>query len=170
VRTPSYAIFLNCSPSIPIHPTRGLRQGDPLSPYPLILVLEGLSSALELQCAKKQFTPMRASRRGPPISHLLYADDCLLFSKADLANCKILHDTIHQFCLQSGQRVNLQKSSLFISPNVPRRFRRLLAHALGLSLAPQHNKYLGLPILSGGVTKETHSAIQSRVESKIQGW
>jgi len=63
-------------------PTRGIRQGDPISPYLFLLCVEGLS------CLLKSVGPVYLSRgvrvgvHAPWISHLLFADDCIVFSEA----------------------------------------------------------------------------------------
>jgi hypothetical protein len=63
-------------------PYRGLRQGDPLSPFLFLLVADGLSTLLQSEVEAKTIDPIRICRRAPSISHLLFADDSLLFFKA----------------------------------------------------------------------------------------
>ncbi|KAL9662891.1 hypothetical protein QQ045_027726 [Rhodiola kirilowii] len=62
-------------------PQRGLRQGDPLSPYLFILCTEWLSSKLNALHMNGRFSGLRIARHAPPLTHLLYADDCLLLFK-----------------------------------------------------------------------------------------
>lgn len=63
-------------------PSRGLRQGDPLSPYLFLLVAEGLCTLLNKEVAVGGLTPIKVARGSPGISNLLFADDSLLFFKA----------------------------------------------------------------------------------------
>jgi len=78
----TYAIRLNDQPCRMITPTRGLRQGDPLSPYLFLLCVEGLLALLHKALLRNELKGVSASARGPQISHLFFADDSLIFCKA----------------------------------------------------------------------------------------
>ena len=64
--------------------TRGLRQGDPLSPYLFLMCAEGLSSALDQAEKVRGIEGIRVCRDAPSVSHLLFADDSLIPMKADI--------------------------------------------------------------------------------------
>lgn len=64
--------------------------------------------------------PMIAGLRGPKISHLIFADDLLLFDEASLEQMRIILDCLHCFFDSSGQNVNPQKTSIVFSKNVVR--------------------------------------------------
>lgn len=66
---------LNC-----FKPTRGIRQGDPLSPYIFILCMEYLGYLINKECMDKSLEPMKASRDNVGISHLFFGDDLMLFA------------------------------------------------------------------------------------------
>ena len=74
-----YRVLLNGQPHGLITPQRGLRQGDPLSPYLFIMCSEALNSNIKKAERMKQLTGMKVARACPAISHLLFADDCLFF-------------------------------------------------------------------------------------------
>ncbi|XP_019184779.1 PREDICTED: uncharacterized protein LOC109179736 [Ipomoea nil] len=104
VTTVSYNFMINGSRSTPITPTRGLRQGDPLSPYLFIICAEGLSVLLQRAQDKGLIHGCRVARGAPPISHLFFADDSLLFFRAnmqeasEIKNCLLLYESL------SGQK------------------------------------------------------------------
>jgi len=80
ITTVSFSILVNDESSGLIQPTRGIRQGDPLSPYIFILCMEALSSALLKESdSPKSGIGIKLSPRSERVPCLLFADDCLLF-------------------------------------------------------------------------------------------
>ncbi|KAL4341293.1 hypothetical protein GQ457_08G031750 [Hibiscus cannabinus] len=65
-------------------PRRGLRQGDPLSPFLFLFCTEGLLVALTAAQHEGHLPGVRASKHGPPVNHLLFADDNLVFLRNDI--------------------------------------------------------------------------------------
>jgi hypothetical protein len=79
VSSVSFSILINGKPSNPFTPQRGLRQGDPLSPYLFILcanVLYGLITRAEQE---EKLHGIKIAHSAPAISHLFFADDSLFF-------------------------------------------------------------------------------------------
>lgn len=83
----------------PIIPHRGLRQGDPLSPYLFILVMEGLSAMINKQETRGNIHGISISKGAPRVSHLLFADDCLLFFKANPLEFQVFKDVLEEYAL-----------------------------------------------------------------------
>ena len=98
ISTVSTSILVNGGTLDPILPFRGIRQGDPLSPYIFILCMDFLGQLIEEECSKKRWNPVRASKSGLAFSHLFFADDLVLFVKADQANCLVIREVLHDFC------------------------------------------------------------------------
>ena len=83
VRTVSYFILVNGEPKGLINPTRGIRQGDPLSPFLFLLCSEGLRGLISKAARAKEINGFSICKRGPKLTHLFFADDSLLFCKAN---------------------------------------------------------------------------------------
>lgn len=79
-----YNVLVNSESVGPIEPGRGLRQGDPLSPYLFILISEGLSTLIKGLVDRGEIHSDQICRGAPSVSHLVFADDCFLFCRANL--------------------------------------------------------------------------------------
>jgi hypothetical protein len=83
VTTVSYCVKFNGTLLDSFSPSRGLRQGDPLSPFLFLFVVDGLSALLQKKVQEQSIQALRVCRRAPWVSHLLFADDSLLFFRAN---------------------------------------------------------------------------------------
>jgi hypothetical protein len=108
-----YAVKVNGSLTSLVVPSRGIRQGDPISPYLFLLCTEGLSCLLQKKEGLGELQGLCNGRRGPSISHLLFADDSIFFARSDPRSVETLKNALDTYCEASGQKVNLQKSSVF---------------------------------------------------------
>lgn len=99
-------------------PSRGIRQGDPLSPYLFILCIERLFQMIGLAVKHNLWKPICLTKGGPKLSHFAFADDLLLFTKASLEQVHILQTIMDLFCKISRQKISKDKSSVFFSKNV----------------------------------------------------
>lgn len=84
----TYSVLINGEPTQTIHPSRGLRQGDPLSPYLFLLCFEGLHFLLQRAVKSRQIRGVSICKRGLRLTHLFFADDSLVFCKASLSECQ----------------------------------------------------------------------------------
>ncbi|XP_065639085.1 uncharacterized protein LOC136071559 [Quercus suber] len=166
----STSLLLNGGSLDPFLPSRGIRQGDPLSPYLFILCMEFLGHLIEGKCAAKLWTPVKASRSGPAFSHLFFADDLVLFASATPENCSVISSVLQEFCNKSGQKVSEAKSRVFFSPNVDLDQRDALSSILGFRATTNLCKYLGFPIKHPGRQRHDFGAILDRVKKKLAGW
>nr|KAJ0186732.1 hypothetical protein LSAT_V11C900472190 [Lactuca sativa] len=92
---------------------RGIRQGDPLSPFLYIIMAEGLHIAMEMAIEKGIFEGIQLPCQGLIISHLQYADDVIFMGTWSIENAKNLIKILRCFKLSSGLKVNMSKSELF---------------------------------------------------------
>ena len=84
ISTVTYFVRINGMPHGHIVPSRGLQQGDPLSPYIFLLCAEGLSALIKKGVGDGQLKGISVCRNRPKLSHLFFTDDSLIFCKASL--------------------------------------------------------------------------------------
>ena len=75
----TYSVLINGEPHGHIVPTRGLRQGDPLSPYLFLTCAEGLHGIIGSAASKDEIQGLPICKSGPRITHFLFANDTLIF-------------------------------------------------------------------------------------------
>ena len=143
--SPSFSVLVNGSPNGMIQSNRGLRQGDPLSPYLFSLVMEVFTLRLEsgLRSGRWQtYCPVGC----PEVSHLLFADDILIFLKPSRRNINYPFQMIEEFGMESGLHINKSKSAIFFAKSV--RSALLLVRDVQISIGTLLVKYLGLLLFS----------------------
>lgn len=170
VTSVSFSVMINGSPYGRIQPSRGLRQGDPLSLSLFILTADVLSSIMAHAEATHRIVPLRISIGGPPVSHLLLADDSLFFIKADHKNGDNLMKNFDAYERASGQQINIEKSTITFGDNVFLHNRNAIQQILQISKIGGGGKYLGLPEQFTQRKKEIFSYLKKSVLSKIDGW
>lgn len=153
-----------------VTPERGIRQGNPLSPYLFLLCSEGLSNLLRKAEERKRLSGIKISRGGPSITHLFFADDSMIFCKADKVQAEELKNILDMYAKGSGQLINLEKSSVFFSKNMRQQSKEEVAHSLGNIQIAHQGKYLGLPMVISRSKEQIFGFIKDKVKSKICNW
>jgi len=106
----NYQVLINGEKVGPIVPKRGLRQGDPLSPSLFILCAEGLSALLKRTEARGDIHGVKVCRGASLLTHLLFADDCFLFCRANMRETTKMKEILQAYEVMLGQAINFQKS------------------------------------------------------------
>lgn len=122
----------------------------PLVILPFVLCMERLAHWIEACVQGGAWKPVKASRNGPCISHLFFADDIMLFAEASEDQEALIRTGLQYFCLASGQKVNFQKSTVFFSLNVSNEVANDLSQNLGIAITQDIGKYLGFNLLHKG--------------------
>lgn len=170
ISSSSFRVLWNGEKTREFYPNHGLRQRDPLSPYLFVLCMERLGHMVNMLVDNGCWKPITLARNGPKLTHLCFADDIILFARADVEQARTVKNCLETFCQDAGLRVSLQKSSLIKSRNVPTTFAQTLSSILGISLTKKMGKYLGVPSLQKRVTGRTYNEVLERMQQKLQGW
>ncbi|KAK2394877.1 hypothetical protein QL285_056661 [Trifolium repens] len=166
----NYSVLVNFEKVVPICPCRGLRQGDPLSPYLFILVTEGLTALIKKSLASGDLHGVQICRGAPVVSHLLFADDCFLFCRSSVAETTQMMKILKTYEEASGQEINLTKSEVFFSRNLSIAAQEDLSNIMGVRHVLGTDNYLGLPSMIGRKKKSVFSYIKDRIWKRINSW
>jgi hypothetical protein len=165
-----YAVLVNGIPTGKIFPSRGIRQGDPISPYLFLICAEVLSAMLSRADRMGVLEGVPTSRRGPRINHLFFADDSLLFCRADGNHWNKLSNILHTYEIASGQRLNSTKTAIYFSRNTAAEVKQQILDMSGIPSSQRYDTYLGLPALVGKSRTKEFKGIIDRVWKRLQDW
>lgn len=131
--------------------------------------MEVLGALIIEKCDAKLWDPIKASRGGLAFSHLFFANDLVLFTKADRKYCLVVRDVPDSFCSLSSQKVSNAKSRVFFSPNVNTNTKADLCEILEFRSTLTLGKYLGFPINHSGM-RQDFGFIIKHIQSRLTGW
>ena len=148
----------------------GLRQGDPLSSYLFVLGAEVLTRLVKREQGRGRLTghPLDLGHRY--IGHLLYADDCLLVAHASVEEVGVVREVLKEYCVISGQQVNITKSLIIFGSEVHHRHRRSINRILQMSESRCLIQYLGVTIGMKRLPISAFNHILERVRNKLSTW
>ena len=165
-----YRVLLNGQPKRNIIPERGLRQGDPLSPYIFIMCTEALVTNIRKTEREKHLTGIKVAKACPPISHLLFADDSIFFCKAKREECQIIFRILKEYEVASGKHIHFEKSSIQFGHKVEEDLRHEMRDILGIQNLGGMGSYLGIPESLGGSKVQVFGFVQERLNNRVNGW
>lgn len=157
--SPSFVVLVNDTPTKTFIPSRGIRQGCPLSPYLFIMSMEILSTLILSMERNMLYESVKLNHCSSTFSHLAFADDVLLFGKCSLHNitqAKVIIQTFEQW---SGQPINFDKSSIFFSKKTDPHMCQLYQNLFGVKPMDPKDKYLGHKILQSKNRVKTYSEL-----------
>ena len=125
IRSVTYSTLLNGQPYGLISLSRGLRQS-----YLFLLINEDLQALFKKVDENGNIRGVSLCVASPCVSHLLFADDSLLFCRAIVEECGHVLDILKNYEETSGQKVNRDKTSLFFSKSIPNETKSSIKQAL----------------------------------------
>jgi len=165
----SISVLVNESPTDEFKPERGLRQGDPLAPFPFLIVAEGLTGLVRQAIKANFLSGLRIGRKEVEISILQFADDTLFFCKDSFSNVVTLKAILRGFEIASGLKINFHKSKIE-GINVHR--NNILCYMKTLNGAEMGVpfKYLGLEVGGNLRRKKFCEPVIDKLEARLSTW
>ncbi|XP_074352984.1 uncharacterized protein LOC141692144 [Apium graveolens] len=170
VKSISYSFLRDGDVFGEIIPQRGVRQGDPISPFMYIICAEGLSGMIRVHEECGLLHGRKIANKAPSISHLLFAYDCYFFLKAKKSEAITLKSALQRYEVLSGQIINYEKSEVVFSPNTNEEDRMEVCESLGVRQVQKPGKYLGMPMNVGSSKTEVFGFLVNRVQQRLKGW
>ena len=165
-----YSVLINGQPHGFFHSTRGVKQGDPLSPTLFILAAEVLSRGLNAVYDNLWYTGFGLPKWSPKINHLAYADDTIIFTSSCEISLNLIMDVLAQYELASGQLINRGKSSVYMHHKVDEATFLKVERVTGINRHAFPLMYLGCPIYYGRACLAFYAELINKVRNKLQGW
>ena len=109
-------------------------------------------------------------RAGSKLTHLFFADDCLIFCKSTLEECNKIQKLLACYEAALGQVINKEKTTLCFSRNIDEATQEAIKVALDIPAIRYYEKYLGLPSLVGRNRTACFTQIKERIWGRMQGW
>lgn len=101
----------------------------------------------------EKWKEVKVARGGTSFSHIFFADDLVLFGEASIKQVEVMRNCLELLCSLSCQKVNFEKSCVFVSPNVPKEMASNLAATCGSPLMDGLGKYLGVHVIHERIPK-----------------
>ena len=166
-----FSVLVNGTPADFFGSSRGLRQGDPLSPLLFLVMMEVFSRMVKRMEGAGLCSGFRADGRrgrGECVSYLLFADDTILFCDAEVE--QVLHVRLLLLCFQAvtGLKVNVAKSEMVPIGEVNN--VHVLAKILGCRVGALPMTYLGMPLGARPISPSIWNPILEKIEWKLAGW
>ena len=113
---------------------------------------------------------IQASRNGPRVTHLVFADDNILFANADGEGSKRMKHMLKLYKESSGQKVNLNKSALYFNHNTRNECEGMIKNLFGVQSTENMGKYLRIPVLVAKDKKRAFQEIKERMVEIVKSW
>ncbi|GJR59889.1 uncharacterized protein Tco_1502051 [Tanacetum coccineum] len=169
VSTTSYSVCINGNLHGWFNGKRGLRQGDPLSPYLFTLVMEVLTLLLQRRVSLAEDFRFHHHCEKQRIINLCFADDLFLFARGHLDSVSVIMDTLEEFMNVSGLVPSIPKSTTFFC-NVPIALKSSILNLVPFAEGTLPVRYLGVPLISSRLLYHDCKVLVEKLESRVNDW
>lgn len=165
--TASFSVSVNGQSGGFFKSTKGIRQGDPLSPYLFVLAMECLSRLLlsRYESGSIGYHPRTEELK---ITHLMFADDVMVFFDGSSNNLHGISECLDDFASWSGLHMNATKTELFTA-GVDQSETAVMRN-YGFPSGQFPIRYLGLPLMSRKLKISEYAPLMTKLNLSIQSW
>ncbi|GKB03254.1 RNA-directed DNA polymerase, eukaryota, reverse transcriptase zinc-binding domain protein [Tanacetum coccineum] len=169
ISTPKFTVCVNGERLGYFKGGRGLRQGDPISPYLFTLLMEVLNIFIKDEITKKRNFKYHYGCKKLKINHLCFADDLLMLCHGDSISISTIKRGLEKFSKVSGLHPNMNKSTMFcgsLSEEEKEVFLNILPFKIGRLLV----RYLGVPLMDKKIGVKDCKNLVDKVRQKLCDW
>jgi hypothetical protein len=164
-----FSILVNGVPSQPFSPSRGIRQGDPLSPFLFVLMAEGLGCYIKSTVTEGSLKGLPLHNIQPAPSHSQFVDDTLLMNSPTAREASKLNSILSDFTEASGMTLNLDKSKLYFF-NTPTAVQFHISRLLGIPKSSLPSNYLGIPLTGTAARSISWDNLLLSISNRLSNW
>jgi hypothetical protein len=164
-----FSILVNGVPSWPFSPSRGIRQGDPLSPFLFVLMAEGLGRYIKSAVLEGSLKGLPLHNIKPAPSHSQFVDDTLLMNSPTAREANKLNSILSDFTEASGMTLNLDKSKLFFF-NTLAAVQLHISKLLGIPKSSLPSNYLGIPLTGAPAKSISWDNLLLSISNRLNNW
>ncbi|CAL1356047.1 unnamed protein product [Linum trigynum] len=168
IKTAKFSICINGGLCGFFGAQRGVRQGDPLSPYLFTIAMEGLSLLLN-RAAAEGTLPFHPQCKRVGLTHLCFADDLLIFTEGSGHAIHRVQEILKEFHSISGLKCNPSKCEVYFGGKSVL-FKQATLQISGFAEGELPVRYLGVPLLSGKLPSSETDKLVAIITKKIQSW
>ncbi|XP_022024397.1 uncharacterized protein LOC110924709 [Helianthus annuus] len=169
VSTTTFSICVNGEVHGYFKGRRGLRQGDPVSPYLFTLVMEVLTAILHHAVRIDSSFKFHNKCERQQIINLCFADDLFIFSKGEIASARCIMQSLDSFSKMSGLFPSVQKSTVYFS-NVPSYVKNAILNLMPFKEGSLPVRYLGVPLISSRLLYNDCQILIEKLDKRIMHW
>ncbi|CAN0918507.1 LINE-1 retrotransposable element ORF2 protein [Linum grandiflorum] len=147
---------------------RGLRQGDPISPYLFVISMEILSFLFARDASTGLFA-YHPQCKSVKLTHLCFADDLMVFTKADIHSVQGVRAVLQQFHSVSGLQHNPEKSDIFVAGVDGTTAEAVVLHS-GFRRGIMPFRYLGVPLSAGKLKRHDCRILLDKITARVRDW
>ncbi|XP_027169948.1 uncharacterized protein LOC113769843 [Coffea eugenioides] len=165
-----FSVLINGSSYGFFKSSRGLRQGDTLSPVLFVIGAEVLSRGLNSLVTQPRFRGFTVPRRCVQVTHLAFADDVIIFANGSSEALKLIMRILAGYQGASGQLINAQKCGYLMHPSTSPARRRVVKRLTGFSRQYFPILYLGFPLYFGRGKATHYGEVCQAILGRVLSW